>query len=304
MTEFETIRIFVKVVQAGSFSKAAGILQLPKSTVSRAVSRLENETGTKLMMRTTRSLTLTASGRAFYESCLGPVQTLEDARKSLQGKDGLAVGLIRLTGPEDLGQYVITPEIAKLARRHAGLSFQLLFTDEVLDLVKDGVDLAIRLGKLRSSQLKQRKLGEVVIWAVAAPEYLKRGPRPIKPEDLSAHDCLGYGFRDGASRGWAFRTRGQRSVVIQPRTRVNANQMSSLVDLAVRGAGIAFVPSYLCEKELRSGRLERVLPDWEGPRFPVWMVSPSGLANSARIKLVSDALGDAIRAALAQAVSN
>lgn len=304
MLELESVRIFVKVVQTGSFSKAADVLQLPKSTVSRAVKALEESSGTKLMMRTTRSLTLTAAGRAFHESCLGPLQALEEARKSLSGVDGLVSGSVRMTAPEDLGAYVITPEIGRIARRHPTLSFDVLFTDEVVDLVKDGFDLAIRLGSLRSSRMKQKRLGEVVIWAVASPEYLKKNGEPAQPSELANHDCLTYGLRGAGSRQWTLRSKGQKAAVVRPRSRVNANQMTTLVDLAVAGAGIALVPSYLCEKELKSGRLRRVLADWEGPRFPVWLVSPLGLANSARIKIVTDVLGDAIRASLARAVSD
>lgn len=304
MMDLESIRIFVKVVQTGSFSKAADLLQLPKSTVSRSVKALEESSGTKLMMRTTRSLTLTAAGRAFHEACLGPLQALEDAGKSLSGTDGLISGNIRMTAPEDLGAYVITPEIGKIGKRHPGLSFDLLFTDEVVDLVKDGFDLAIRLGALRSSSMKQKRLGEVLIWAVASPDYVKKSGEPQVPGDLARHDCLTYGLRGSGSRQWTLRSKGQKSMEVRPHSRVNTNQMTTLVDLAVAGAGIALVPSYLCEKELKSGRLMRVLGDWEGPRFPVWLVSPLGLANSARMKVISETLGEAIRASLTRAVSS
>src|SRR6266566_5612916 len=188
--ELEPTRIFVKVVQQGSFSRAAELLKLPKSTVSRAVSRLETESGTKLLLRTTRSLTLTASGRAFYESCVGPIHALEDARKSLDGQDSIVVGTIRITAPEDFGTLVVSPAIGKLAKEHTGLVFEMHYTEKFVDLIKDGYDLAVRLGKLSPSRLKVRRFGEVAIIAVAAPEYLKQRPAIKKPQDLAMHDCM------------------------------------------------------------------------------------------------------------------
>lgn len=128
----ELTRIFVKVIQHGSFSKAADSLKIPKSTVSKAISRLERETGTKLLLRTTRSQTLTASGRAFYETCLEPLQILEDAQKSLFGKDAIIAGKIRITAPEDLGTHVIAPIIGELSQSYDKLFFELLYLNKVV----------------------------------------------------------------------------------------------------------------------------------------------------------------------------
>lgn len=188
--DLELTRIFVKVVQKGSFSRAAELLRVPKSTVSKSVSRLEAVTGTKLLLRTTRSLTLTAAGRAFYDTCLGPIHILEDAQKSLHGTDSIVSGTVRITAPEDLGSHVISGAVGELVKQHPGLAFDLLYTDQVVDLVKDGFDMAVRIGRPRATRFKIRRLGEVVLGLVASNAYLKSAEKISKPENLTGHSCI------------------------------------------------------------------------------------------------------------------
>jgi LysR family transcriptional regulator for bpeEF and oprC len=294
--QLELTRIFVKIVQLGSFSRAADLMRLPKSTVSRAVSRLEIETGTKLLVRTTRSLTLTAAGKVFYDTCLRPVQILEDAHKSLQGQDSILAGHVRLTAPEDLGSLIIAPAIGRLTRQHAGLSFELNYTDEIVDLVRDGYDLAVRIGKLNTSSFKSKRLGEIVLVTVASPDYLKDRGKPKKPHDLSDHECLSY-TQAAQSPRWTLRSKSATANVnIKPR--IVANQMTSLMRMAISGAGIAFVPHYLCQEYLRTGKLTRVLEDWSGVGLPVSILSPLSSSTSARLKIAMDYLSAAIHNAL------
>jgi LysR family transcriptional regulator, regulator for bpeEF and oprC len=289
-------RLFVKVVQNGSFSKAALLLKVPKSTVSKAVSRLEKETGTKLLLRTTRSLTLTAAGRAYYDSCLGPIQTLEDAHKSLHGKDSILSGLVRITASEDLGIHVIAPCIGGLIAKHPGLDFELHYTDEVIDLVKDGFDLAVRLGRLNQSNFKVKKAGEVCLILVAAPDYLKRNDKIRQPSDLSKHDCITLNHLDLLSK-WSLKS-SKGSVQVPIRARASSNQMNSLLRTAISGGGVALVPNYICINEFKAGRLVHVLPDWHNAGRPVSLVSPLSSASSARLKVTTDSLFEAVHAAL------
>ena len=294
--DLELTRIFVKVVQNGSFSRAAELLQVPKSTVSKAVTRLEHETKTHLLIRTTRALTLTAAGRAFYDSCLGPIQTIEDAQKSLHGSDSILSGLIRITAPEDLGSHVIAPAIGALTRQHPGLLFDLHYTDEVIDLVKDGFDLAIRVVKIKESSLKIKTAGEIYLIPVACPSYLAANKKVAKPADLAAHSCLSISVR-GLSAQWQLR-KGRESTTLKLSPRIVSNQMTSLLRMAVAGAGIALIPHYLCEKELNNRELVRVLPDWRGPDLAVSMLSPLASNSSARLKVVSEHLYQCLRKGL------
>lgn len=291
--ELELTRLFVKVAQQGSFTRAAAVLKLPKSTVSKSIRRLEEETGTKLLIRTTRALTLTAAGRAFFEACAGPVQTLEDARKSLSGADSVMQGLVRITAPEDLGGYAVAPVVAELSRRHPGLNFELHYTDAVVDLVRDGFDLAVRIGRVAPSNFKVLRLGEVSLVAVAAKSYLERFPKIRRPEDLAPHCALS--FSEGRLRDrWPLRSAaGTRTVKVNPR--VASNQMTSLLKMAVAGGGVALVPAYLAAADLREGRLTRLLPEWASPGLPVSLLSPLPTASSARLKITADLLTERLR---------
>jgi len=299
--DLDLTRLFVKVVQQGSFSRAADQLKMPKSSVSKAIARLEAETGTKLLIRSTRSLALTPSGRTFYESCLGPIQVLEDAQRSLQGRDSVVAGFLKITAPEDLGGYVIAPAIGQLTKKHPGLTFELNYTDEIVDLVRDGYDLAFRLGKLNPSSFKVRKLGNVNLVMIATPGYLKAVGTPKSPDDLSKHDCLSYSSRAFASH-WTLKSIEGRSREVEIKSRIQANQMTSLLKVAQTGAGIALVPASLCASEIAAGRLVRVLPDWQGASVPASMISPLASSASARLKIVGDYLASEVSRVLS--VSN
>lgn len=294
----ELTRIFIKVVQQGSFSKAAELLKIPKSTVSKAIARLERETGTKLLLRTTRSQTLTASGRAFYETCLEPLQILEDAQKSLFGQDAIVAGKIKITAPEDLGTHVVAPIIGELSQAHEKLSFELQYTNQLIDLVKEGFDFAIRIGTLKQSGLKAKRIGEVTLIPVAAPSYLEKRAKISTPQDLLKHDCLSISAGNLVQR-WDLKNKSQ-TAKIMVNVKVESNQMTSLLQVAIAGGGVALVPSYLCKNELQQKKLVRLLPGWHSVGMPVSLVSPVSMASSARLKLVSDKIFTATQKTLSE----
>lgn len=294
--ELELTRYFVKVVQNGSFSRAAELMKVPKSTISKAITRLEKETGTKLLLRTTRSLTLTATGRAFYDTCLGAVQTLEDAQKSLYGTDSILSGVVKLTAPEDLGSEVIAPAIAELSRSHPDLRFELIYTDEVVDLIKDGFDIAFRIGQLNESSFKARRVAEVFLILVASPEYIKAHGKIKSPHDLQNHACISHREKS-MQRVWNLKSK-KESVRVAVKPKIYSNQMTTLMKMAVAGGGIALVPYYICKSEIAAGRLVEVLPGWVGTGFPVSMVTPLALSSSARLKITADRLAEVIQNAL------
>ncbi|XGC81993.1 LysR family transcriptional regulator [Bdellovibrio bacteriovorus] len=292
----ELTRIFVKVVQNSSFSKAGELLKVPKSTVSKAVTALEKETGTKLLMRTTRSLTLTPAGKAFYDSCVGPIQTLEDAQRSLHGRDSIVSGLIRITAPEDLGSQVIAPAVARLAQTHPALQFDLVYTDEVLDLVKEGFDLAVRVGRLNESSLKAKKIGEVILVPVASPSYLKKKEKIRTPKDLENHDCLTLNEQNLISK-WTLKNES-KTALLKIKPRISSNQMTSLLNMAIAGAGIALVPQFICRQAVQDGTLNYALPGWSSSGLQVHLVSPLSVSSSVRLKMTADLLFSEIREAL------
>lgn len=291
--ELDLTRIFVKVVQYSSFSKAAEALKMPKSTVSKSISRLERETGTKLLIRSTRSLNVTQAGRAFYEASLGPIHQLEDAQKALYGKDNLLTGTVRITAPEDLGTYVIAPAIAKLSVQHPMLQFDLKYTDTLLDLVRDGFDLAVRVGPVRESGLKLKKAGEVTLVPVASPAYLKGKEKIKSPRDLSQHQCLSLDLPQTATR-WTLQS-GDKKVQVPIQAKILSNQMSCLVQLALADGGIALVPTYICQPYIVNGKLIRVLPSWGNTGWPVSILSPLAPSSSARLKVTVDKIFEELK---------
>lgn len=294
--EIELARLFVKVVQNGGFSAAAKVLKMPKSTLSKAISRLEFESGTKLLLRTTRTQTLTAAGKLFYESCLGPVQAIEDARKFLAANETEIAGLVRITAPEDLGKSVIAQAVAKLSREYPKLDFELYYSDAIVDLVRDGFDFAVRIGTPETSSLKIRRLGEVRLVTVASPSFLKGHEKIRHPKELESLPCLTITSSSVGSR-WQMKSKGA-SAQIKIQTRVSCNQTTTLLELASAGAGIALVPIFLAQKAIADGKVMRVLPDWTSSGLPVSLLSTLAPSSSPRLKIVADSIQAGVEEAL------
>jgi LysR family transcriptional regulator, regulator for bpeEF and oprC len=288
-------RAFVKVVVCGTFSGAAKVLRVPKSTISKMVSRLERDLGAQLLVRTTRAMALTPAGRTYFEACRGPLEAIDRARDTLVDGDGVVAGQVCLTAPEDFGARVVSPILGQFVTTHPKLSFEVRYTDTMVDLVRDGIDLAVRLGELSASRMKARKVGETVPITVASPAYLRSRPAVREPQDLLAHTCLSI-FVERTR--WRLR-RGREVTTMNAEPRVVANQMTTLLELALQGVGIARVPAFLCRSELHSGALVRVLPEWTGAGVPVSLVSTRATTSSTLLRLVADRLANAIAAALA-----
>ena len=284
--ELDLCRIFVKVVQFSSFSKAASFLKMPKSTVSKAITRLEKETGTKLLVRSTRSLNLTPAGKTFYDASVGPVFQLEEAQKSLYGKDNLLTGVVRITAPEDFGVFVIAPAISKLSIQHPMLRFEILYTDNLVDLIKNGYDLAVRIGRVADSSLKIKKVGEVRLSLVASPKYLEGKAEIRSPKDLLQHPCLTLNLKQ-TSDTWLLKL-GEKSAKVSIVPKIISNQMSGLLKMALCDAGIALVPTYISQAYVDSGKLIEVLPGWVSTGWPVSLITPLAPSSSARLKATVD----------------
>lgn len=291
--QIELTRIFVKVIQHGSFTKAAEALNITKSSVSKSITKLEKIAGTKLLVRTTRSHTLTEAGQTFYEKCLAPIQIIEDAQKGLVGVDSIASGNIRITATEDFGTYLIAPVIGKLSAQYPELRFDLHFTDNLIDMVKSGFDIAVRIGTLKESGLKMRTIGRLNLVLVASPEYLKKAEKIKHPKDLSNHHCLS--ITDIAAKGaWELQS-GEKKIEIPIKNKIEGNQMNSLLHASVAGAGVLLAPTFICQPEIESGRLVRVLDDWKSIGLTISLVSPISMQSTERLRVVTEALLPEIR---------
>lgn len=265
--------VFVKVVQAGSFSAAARQLELPTSTVSTRVARLERRLGVTLIQRTTRRLHLTEVGELYYQEAAIGLGHLLEAEAAATASVGEAKGLLRVTAPMDFGDALFAGLIAGLRRGHPGISLELILADRFVDLVAEGVDVAIRVGKLQDSTLIAKKVG-VACWApYASPNYLRGAPPLAKPQALRKHRCLP--FTPLGKDQWTL-SDGKGSVTVPLAGQVIANDVGIIRAMALSGDGVALLPNYVCREEAEAGRLcarpRSVPPRLRGPsrrrRFP------------------------------------
>lgn len=260
MQDLNAVALFARVVEAGSFTAAATKLGLSKSAVSKQVSRLEQRLGVRLMNRTTRSLSLTEAGQAFYEGCQKVVAEAEAAEQAVTHLAAAPRGVLRVNAPMSFGVLHVAPALPELLRACPELSIDLTLNDRQVDLVEEGYDLAIRIGALADSSLVARRLAPSHRILCAAPSYLTARRRPAAPEDLAGAECLVYSYQ-AAGQEWRLSgPAGEKRVRIAGRLKVNNGD--ALLAAALDGQGIAFLPSFIVGAALRAGRLERLLPDW------------------------------------------
>lgn len=284
--DLPSLQAFVKVVQTGSFTRAAEALNTQKAHLSRVVSQLERELGVRLLARTTRALSLTEVGREFFERSMGILASVDDARQTVQRAQGEPRGTLKLTCGVEFGMMAVNGWIARYLQRHPQVRVDADFTGRVVDLVHEGFDLAIRVGPLADSTLTARKLGEIAYGLFAAPDHVARCGLPAHPSELQAHDLLA--FASGGERVTLKLSHGaqQERVIAQPRLR--ANNVFAVRDAAVAGLGVAQLPLIVAADALRTGQLRAVLPDWSPPSVPVNAVFASARYLSAKVRAFVD----------------
>src|SRR6185503_19681893 len=278
--DLNEIAVFTRVVQAGSFTAAAKLLGMPKSTVSRKISDLEERLNARLLQRTTRKLSLTDVGRTYFDygvRIVGELEAAEHAVGSLQDKPR---GLLRVTA--GLNSAWLGDIVADYMKRHPEVQLEILCTGRQVDLVEERFDVGIRAGVLADSSLVARSLGSVTWFLVATGGYLKRRRRPQAPGDLADHDCLLFGA--GSTTVNLRLQRGEQSAQVAITAHLLVSDFDVLHAAASAGVGIALLPAYRCIEDLRVHRLERVLRDWNAPATPVHAVYPTARHLSAKVK--------------------
>jgi DNA-binding transcriptional LysR family regulator len=290
MTTIDLNRIatFVRVVEAGSFTAAARKLRVPVSSVSRAIANLEWELGVRLMHRTTRRLSLTDGGEHFFQRMQTVISETEEATRAVAGLAGDPRGLVRITAPPEVGARAFPRIIATLLRRHPGLVIDLKLTNRVVDLVADGIDLAVRGGLLEDSSLVARKVAPSELGLFASAAYLERRGRPRRPSDLTRHDCLVYAGREGKLPWRLTGPRGEQ--IINVSGSIMCDDMVFLREAAVAGLGVTMVPTEITTAEVKAGRLERVLPRHGYQGGGLYLVWPSAKLVPARVIAVREVL--------------
>ena len=289
MDRFQALRVFSQVVESGSFSAAAAKLDLSATAASRHVAELEAHLQTRLLNRTTRRVSLTESGRAFYERAVQVLADLDEAEQEASRAAVVPRGTIKLTASVNFGVRHVAPAIAAFLAAHPAVRFDVSLSDRIVDLVEEGFDLGVRIGSPGSDNIVARSLGETRLVPCASPAYLAAHGAPRVPEDLARHNCFTYEyvaprnvwrFLDAAGAGRSVRVNGN----------LHSNNGDLLAEAAARGAGIVFEPAFIVGAEVRAGRLVPLLQEFVPAPMPIYAVYPSRKHLSAKVRLFVDFL--------------
>ena len=283
MDRLAAIQIFAQVVESGSFAKAADRLGLSTSAASRQVADLESHLQTRLLNRTTRRVSLTESGQQFYERAVQLMTDLAEAEQEASSAAVVPRGTIRLTTSVNFGVRHVAPAIAEFLERYPDVRFDVSLSDRVVDLVEEGLDLAIRIGAPVADNLVARKLGETRMVPCASPGYLAKHAAPKTPEDLAHHNCFTYEYVS-PRHVWRFRDRSGAERAVRVAGRLHSNNGDLLAEVAARGTGIVFEPAFIVGPEVRAGRLVPLLQDFVPPPVPIYALYPSRKHLSAKVR--------------------
>jgi DNA-binding transcriptional LysR family regulator len=276
--------VFTKVVQAQSFIGASRELGMPKSTVSRKVSDLEERLGARLLQRTTRKLSLTEVGRAYYQHAERVVAEAEEAELAVTRLQATPRGQLRVTMPLNFDYFA--PVVTSFLARYPEVDVELVGADRVVDLVQEGFDVAVRAGNLADSTLVGRHLGELKSIVVASPKFLAKHGIPKAPAELSRFACLAFGA--GPDRASWKLSKGGQTLTVEVRPRLVVNDFEFLHEGARAGLGIAMMPVFRASEDLRTKRLRHVLPEWCSPSIPLHVVYASTRYLSPKVKAFVD----------------
>ncbi|MFC7418370.1 LysR substrate-binding domain-containing protein [Iodobacter arcticus] len=288
MDKLTAMQVFTRVVDAGSFVKAANQLDISTSAVSRLVAELEAHLNTRLLQRSTRKLSLTEAGRLYHARCLQILGDVVEAESELGQEGQRPFGLLRINVPVSFGQLHLSPLIAAYQKAHPDVIVEIELSDRSVDLVEEGFDLALRISGQITDTLVARRLATIRIVTAAAPSYLAQHGRPLTPADLANHNCLIY--TNGSRRGeWDF-SGADGNITIKVAGHFRANNGDLLRRAALAGEGIICEPSFLIGEDLASGALEILLPDCTTPQLALYAVYPSRRHLSAKIRSFIDFL--------------
>lgn len=281
--DLHRVAIFVKVVDEGGFTAAARAIGLPKSSVSRAVSLLEAELGARLLRRSTRSISVTEAGAAFYERATRGLSMLEEAREAVVELEADIRGPIRITAPVDAGIWMLAPIVASFIERHPAVQLDVVLTGRVIDLVEEGFDLALRAGPIRDERLVAKKLPTLGFALYASRAYLERHGAPSRVTDLAKHRCVLFRAPRGKMSWSLSGPSGEQTVEVSGPA--SADDYSFAVQLVAAGAGIGLLPMPVAE---RAGGVERVLPRYGAPGGLLHLVHASGRYLPRRVAALRD----------------
>lgn len=272
MDNLTDVAVFVRVVERGSFTRAADELELSRAVVSKYLTRLEERLGVRLLNRTTRRLSLTEAGAELFAASQGALERIAEAEGAITRLQREPRGTLKVNAPMSFGILELAPALPEFLRRHPDIQVDLRMDDRQVDLVEEGFDVGVRITqRMTPSSLVARRLATCRQWVCAAPSYLAEHGVPETPEDLSAHNCILYQYASAANV-WRFRARGGREIAVAVTGNLRANNGIAEREAALRGVGILLTPSFYVGEELRSGRLVRLLSEYSLPELGLHVV--------------------------------
>ncbi len=287
MDRLAVMALYARVVETGSFSRAAAALGLGQPTASKQIAALEERLGVRLLERSTRRLQPTEAGREFYERCRRLVDEADDLESSARRGVRGAVGRLRVACPMGFGRLHVVPIVVRFLAAHPEAQIDLVMNDRYVDLAEEGVDVAIRIANLGDSTLHARRLGETPRALVAAPAYLRRRGTPRTPADLERHDFVVYAYFDSPER-LALTDPDGAAAEVRVKARLRVNNAEAMREAVVGGIGLGVIPLWALRAELASGTVKRVLPDWGPPPSAIQAVYSSARHLPARVRLFID----------------
>ncbi|MFJ3485917.1 LysR substrate-binding domain-containing protein [Pseudomonas sp. NPDC090202] len=294
MDRFAALEIFVRVVETGSFSGTATELSISQSTVSKQVKDLENRLQARLLSRTTRRLSLTDAGETFYEQAKGILEQYSMALGATAHARQSPSGTLRIASPILLGRKQLTPLLPRFFERYPGITVEHHLSDSATDLIRDGVDLSIRVGEMKDSSHQARKLGAFQPVTVASPEFLQRYPTIAHPRDLAAVPCLIY-LSQPMPYTWSFTDAHGDACSVDVDGPYRVSVFEALCEAALAGLGVLRAPLSACGADLQAGRLVRVLPDYNAAFVPIYAVMPLSSWMPQKTRVMVDFLVEEFR---------
>lgn len=296
MNRLAAMDAFIRVVNTGSFTRASRQLGVGQPAVSKMIAQLEGRIGVKLLVRTTLGLKPTEAGETFYEHARRAVEEADEAESKARGIGAALTGRLRVSGAVTFGRVHIVPRLRKFMALHPALDIDVLLDDRNVDLIEGGIDVALRMGDLQSSSLTARKIGEGRRIVVACLDYLDAHGVPKTPDDLADHEAVIYEQRGGGAQ-WAF-TQGASTTVVTIKGRMKSNAAEAVREGVFAGIGFSVTSEWMFSPELASGRVRRVLEDWDLPPIGLWAVFPSGRNASAKARAFVSFIEQEMRTAL------
>jgi len=280
--------MFVKVAERRSFVRAAADLGVTQSGVSNAIKRLEDQLGVRLLARTTRRVSLTEDGAAFFERCRQVLADLAEAELVLKEARLTPSGRLRIDMPVSYGRIKVVPLLGPFQAQYPEVKLALSFTDRYVDLVEEGIDVSVRFGALQDSSLMARRLTQTRFRVVGAPSYFAKHGRPRSPDDLAAHNCLGLTLRaTRLAREWRF-ARDGAEVSVAPKGTMSFSDGAAMRDAALAGYGLAQIHDYYFDDAIQAGELEPVLEKFRPKADPIWLVYPQTRHLSPKVRAFID----------------